>query len=367
MIAWRFVGVLLLSVVAVGCGSDDGTKTPDGPFKAAWVYVGPPGDVGWTFAHDQGRLAVETEIGEDIETTFRENIPEADSEAVIEELVTAGNDMIFTTSFGYGDPTLAVAQRHPEATFEHCSGFKTNENMAVYFGRMYQARFLTGMVAGRMTTTNKIGAVAAHPIPEVIRHLDAIILGARSVNPDAELHVRWAHAWYDPSGVEVLANELLDADVDVVMQDTDDNGTIFAARDRGKFAIGYNSDVLSFAQDTVLTSAVWNWGTYYGRRVREAMDGSWTTGSYWGSIGDGIVGLGAWGDSVPMDVRDEVEAMKVRFENGELDVFDGEIRAQDGSVLVPAGETMSDADMLGLSVLVEGMVGEIPERCDICG
>lgn len=362
---FRFA-VLLLSVLAatslvLGCsGGDDNEE--DTVTKAAWILISPPGDLGWSYQHNQGRLQVEAQL-DNVETTYIENVPENDADltAVIDDLITQDYDIIFTTSFGYMDGTESASSSHPDAFFEHCSGYKTGTNMAAYFGRIYQSRYLTGILAGEMTTTNHIGYVAAFPIPEVVRGINAFTLGVRSVNPDAQVHVAWTFTWYGPDDERAAAVDLLDnADCDVMSQHQDSTAAVLAAQERGAYALGYDSDMLGFATDTVLTSAVFNWGTYYVERVKAVQDGTWTSHNYWGSMADGLVGLGAYGDMVDQNLRDEVDGAMAQIIDGSLKVFAGEVRKQGGDIWVASGQSMSDEDLLGMMEFVEGVVGDIP-------
>lgn len=357
--------ILLIGLIFTNC--EDSTQQDI--FKAVWVYVGPPGDGGWTYAHNQGRLAVEVEFGDKIETSYMDNVAETESAKVIQKIVDEGADIVFTTSFGFQGPTHDVATTNPETLFENCSGYLTADNMAVYFGRMYEARYLTGVLAGLMIPEGgKVGMVAAHPIAEVVRHINAITLGLRSVNPTATMHIKWAHAWYDPEKVTTLANELFDNEgIEIIFQDLDSNAPVTVAKEKGKKVIGYNSDVLSVSPSAVLTSAVWNWKLYYKERIQAALDGNWSTQNYWGGIGDGIVGLGQWGDSVPDEVRQQVEQKEQEIISGTLLPFAGPILKQDGSTWFAEGEHPTDEELLTKrEILVEGVAGEIPERCDIC-
>ncbi len=353
---------LLLAPLFVACGSEPAPEpaVEKPPIRAAFVYFSAPGDLGWTYAHEQGRLAAQSAIA-GVETTRIENVPEdASSEAVIESLATKGYDIIFTTSFGYHDPTFAVAQRHPNVKFEHCSGSKTLPNMSVYFGRIEQARYLNGIVAARKSKTVKLGYVAAFPIPEVVRGINAFTLGARSVNPSATVEVKWSNSWFDPAVEGQNAEALLNAGADVLAQHQDSTATINAAKERGAFAIGYNSDMLSVAPGTVLTSAVWNWGSYYKSRIQAVKDGTWVSHSYWGSMGDGIAGLGAYGEGVPADVRAEVAAVQKRIEDGTLNVFAGPMSRQDGTSWVASGQAIPDSEQLSMMTFVQGVIGTLP-------
>jgi basic membrane protein A len=332
------------------------------PVKVAFVYIGPPGDLGWTYEHDRGRKLLEEALGDDVETTYIEDVPEGpDAKRVIQQYAQEGWDVIFTTSFGYMDPTLEVAEEFPDVLFEHCSGYKTAENMATYFGRMYQPRYLSGIVAGEMTDSNIIGYVAAFPIPEVIRGINAFTLGVRSVNSDAEVRVVWTNTWYDPVKEREAAEALLDEGADVITQHQDTTEPQKAAKERDALSVGYDSDMREFVGDTVLTSPQWNWGTYYVDTVSEMVNGTWETHQFWGGLETGVVTLAEYSPLVPDDVRAQVDAERERIVDTDWDVFCGPINDQDGNEAVAEGECMPDPDMLNMSWFVEGVVGEIPE------
>ncbi len=358
---WKILSVaMVLVIVLSGCGG--GTPEPEEAFKVAFVYIGPPGDLGWTYEHDRGRKMLEEEFGDAIETKYIENVPEGpDAARVIRDYAQQGYDMIFTTSFGYMDPTLEVAQEFPDVLFEHCSGYKTADNMATYFGRIYQPRYLAGIVAGEMTEANKIGYVAAFPIPEVIRGINAFTRGVRSVNPEAEVSVVWTNTWYDPVKEREAAVALLDEGVDIVTQHQDTTEPQKAAQERGALSIGYDSDMRSFVGDTVLTSPIWNWGTYYVDTVGAAMNGEWEAHQFWGGLEADVVQLADYSPKVPEDVRTMVADERERLVSGEWDVFCGPVVDQDGNVVVAEGECMSDEDMLNMNFFVEGVSGTIPE------
>ncbi len=354
------VSLLLVAVMLLTACGPKATPEPQ-TFKVAFVYIGPPGDLGWTYEHDRGRQYLEQQLGDKVETATVENVPEGpDAARVIRQYAQQGYNMIFATSFGYMDAMLEVAQEYPDIYFEHCSGYKTADNMATYFGRMYQPRYLSGIVAGRMTKSNIIGYVAAHPIPEVIRGINAFTLGVRSVNPDAEVHVVWTNTWYDPVKEREAAVALLDEGADIIAQHQDTTEPQKAAQERGALSIGYDSDMRAFVGDTVLTGPVWNWGVYYVKTVQDAINGTWKTHQYWGGMADGVVQLADFSPKVPQDVRDEVNAAKEKILSGEWDVFCGPIVDQDGNTVVAEGECMSDGDMLGMNFFVEGVVGTIP-------
>ncbi len=326
-------------------------------FKAGFVYVSPVGDAGYSYAHDMGRQAVQ-DLGW-VETSFVESVAEgADSERVIRNMARKGFDVIFTTSFGYMDPTLKVAEEFPNVKFMHCSGFKKSANMDNYFGRMYQARYLTGLVAGAMTKSNIIGYVAAFPIPEVIRGINAFTLGVREANPKAEVRVVWTKTWYDPALEKDAAISLLDVGADIIAQHQDSPGPQEAAQERGVYSIGYNSDMASFAPKAHLTAAIWNWGSLYVETVKEVRDGTWKGDqAIWWGMDKGIVDLAPYGDMVPEDVRKMVDAKKAEIKSGKDIVFAGPIKNQKGEVAIPEGQSASDEQLLGMTWFVEGVVG----------
>jgi basic membrane protein A and related proteins len=360
-------GFVVASIAMLAaCGGDDDGGPGDQTVKAAWVYVGPIGDLGWSYSHNQGRLTVEAEL-DGVETTYVESVPEDEVEQTIDQLVADGNQLIFTTSYGYIGGTKAAAAKHPDVKFEHCSGFEERDNMASYFGRMYQARYLTGMVAGAMTTSNKICMAASWPIPEVIRHINATALGARRLNPDVEVHVEWVMSWYDPTTEALSTRSLLDGGCDVVIMDSDTTTSIDEAEDKGVYAVGYHTDVRSFGTSTVLTSAVWDWGPHYTRRVKAVQDGSWTRGTYWGSLDEEIIGLGSYGDAVASDVRQQVAAVEQMIIAKEFDAFNGPFNKQNGDPWIAEGADMDDGEKLSSRDFVEGVVGTVPATCDICG
>jgi len=332
------------------------------PVKAAFIYVGPVGDAGWSFAHDQGRKYLERNLP-GVNTAFVESVPEgADAERVLTQFARDGYKVIFATSFGYMDAVINVARKFPDVRFEHCSGFKTAPNAATYFGRIYEARYLSGIVAGKMTTSNLIGYVAAHPIPEVIRGINAFTMGVRSVNPGAKVRVVWTNTWYNPASEKEAAKALLDAGCDVIAQHQDTPGPMQAAEERGKYGISYNSPMMQFAPRAVLTGPVWNWGPYYVKRVREVMDGTWKTGQYWGPMADGIVDLAPFNKAVPADVVKLVNGKKRDIIRGRLHPFAGPVKDNTGKVIVPAGRTLSDAEMLSFNWFVEGVEGTLPKK-----
>lgn len=361
--------VLAVALIASGCGGGEkkaedkaaGDAAKEEKMKVAFMYVGPVGDGGWSYAHDQGRKYLAEKLPY-VETSIVESVPEgADSERVLTQLAEQGNKVIFATSFGYMDPTINVAKKYPDVVFMHCSGFKTADNVGTYFGRMYQARYLTGIVAGKTTQSNKIGYVAAHPIPEVVRGINAFTQGVRSVNPKATVKVVWTNTWYDPAAEKEAGKTLLDAGCDVIAQHQDTPGPQQAAEEKGKFSIGYNSDMAAFAPKAVLTSAVWNWGPFYVKTIEAVKSGTWKSSQYWGPMSENIVDLAPYGPMVPEEIKKAVEDSKKKILSGEWDVFVGPVKDQKGTVKVPEGQTMSDEDMLKFDWFVEGVEGTIPK------
>jgi basic membrane protein A len=349
--------------VAAGSGGEESAAPSGGEEKkkprVAFVYIGTPGDGGWTYEHDQGRKQMEEAHG--ITATVVENVPEsADAERIIEELAQ-NHDIIFTTSFGYMDQTLAVAQRYPEVKFHHVSGYKTHDNMTNYFGKNYEASYLAGIAAGKMTKTGIIGYVGAFPIPEVIYNINAFKLGIESVNPDAVVHVVWSNTWYDPTVERQAAISLLDLGADVLLAYQDSPSTIQAAAERGALAGGNDSDMTRFAPEAYLTNPTWHWGTYYEKVVQDWIDGTWTNEPYVGSMRDGMVGLAPLGPSIPDDVKALVESAKEKIISGEFDVFKGPLVDQEGNVRVAEGQVMTHAEVLEMNWFLKGIEGKIPQ------
>lgn len=374
--SWKWTLGLLMALVVIlaGCsqasvapatnesastGTAEEASTKIEKPRVAFVYIGTPGDGGWTYEHDRGRKYMEEKLG--ITATTVENVPEsADAERVITELAQK-NDIIFTTSFGYMEYTLNVAKNFPNVKFMHAAGYKTADNVGTYFGRNYQASYLAGIAAGELSKNNQIGYVGAFPIPEVIYNINAFTLGARSVKPEAEVSVVWTNTWYDPTTERQAAVSLLDQGVDVLAAYQDSPAALQAAQERGVYGIGNDSDMNKYAPETYVTSPIWNWGPYYTEVVQSVIDGTWKSGSYWGGLKDGIVDLAPFGKSVPEKVQTDIEAIKEKVSSGELNVFQGPIKDQSGAEKVASGSTLSDEDILSTNWFVEGVKGTIPQ------
>jgi basic membrane protein A and related proteins len=324
--------------------------------QVGFIYVSPIGDAGWSYAHDLGRQAVAKLPG--VKTSFVEAVPEGpDSERVMLNMARKDYDVIFATSFGYMDPMLKVSKQFPKIVFMHCSGFKQAKNMGNYFGRIYQARYLAGMVAGAMTKSNTLGYVAAFPIPEVIRGINAYALGAQAVNPAAQVRVVWTKTWYDPATEKEAAKSLLDVGADVIAQHQDSPSPQEAAAEKGVYSVGYNSDMSSFAPKAHLTAPVWNWGPYYVNIIEQVRNGTWKSGSAWPGLESGIVSLAPFGPMVPKAVQEKVLAKKEAIKSGQFKVFGGPIKDQKGKLRVADGASMPGKDLLGMTWFVQGVIG----------
>jgi len=332
--------------------------------KVGVLYISPKDDGGYSQAHAEGIAEAAAALGDKIQIVELENVNDADAQATstaIDNLVSEGCKLIFTTSYGYMDPTAAAAVKYPDVLFSHCSGYTRNDtNMDTYFGQIETARYLSGIVAGLMTTSNKLGYVAAFPIPEVIRGINAYTLGAKSVNPDVTVSVVWTNTWFDMDKEKAAAESLLSQGVDVMAQHQDSPAAITATETAGKFAVGYD---LSYAgaPKAYLTAPLWNWGTYYTYKIQQVLDGGWKIENYWGGMKEGAVKLDTLSDLVSADAKVAVEDVldKVTSE-GNAFVFAGPIKDQAGTEMVAAGESLSYDDQMGMMWFVEGVVGEIP-------
>lgn len=352
---------LLLLLGLVACAGDQKPAAPANKdtLKVGFVYVGPVGDGGWTTAHDEGRQKMEKALPW-VQTTHLDSVPEgADAARAISQLAEQGYKLIFTTSFGYMDPTLEVAARYPDVTFMHCSGYKQSKNVGTYFGKMEQAKFLAGMVAGRMSKTGSLGYVAPHPIPEVIRFIDAFTLGARAVNPNAKVKVVWTNSWFDPGKEREAALALLDAGADVLASGADSTAHLRAAEERGAYAIGYDSDARDAAPRAWLTSALWDWSVVYTKAAQQVHDGTWKSEDINLGMDSGLVRLAPMSDLVPAEVQAEVNAAEQEIASGRRDVFAGPLRRQDGTEAFAAGAAPSDEERLRMDWFVEGVDGAL--------
>jgi simple sugar transport system substrate-binding protein len=332
------------------------------PLKIGFVYVGPVGDAGWTYAHDQARLAMEKELGAKVKTTFVENVPEgADAERVIRKLVAEGNKLIFTTSFGYMNPTEKVAKSAPGVVFLHATGFKNGKNMGVYESRLYEGAYLDGILAGKMTKSNTLGFIASFPVPEVIRNINAFTLGAQSVNPKIKTKVIWVNSWYDPAKERQAAETLVAQGADVMAQNTDSPATLQVAQEKGVYAFGWDSDMSKFAPKAHLTAATNDWSGYYIDTAKAVIAGTWKTGSYNGGLKEGMVKMSKLNAVVPADAAKAFEEKKAALTAGTFAPFTGPIKDQSGAIKYAAGVKAPEKDLMGMNFYVQGVDGAIPK------
>jgi simple sugar transport system substrate-binding protein len=332
------------------------------PLKVAFIYVGPVGDAGWTFAHDNARKAVEAEFAGKITTSFVEKVPEgADAERVIRDLASQGNKLIFGTTFGYMEPMLKVAKQNPDIKFEHATGYKTAPNMAVYETKTYEGAYLAGVIAGQMTKSNKLGVVASFPIPEVIRNINAYTLGAQSVNPKVTTRAIWISSWFDPSKERDAALTMISQGVDVLIQNTDSPATVQAAEEKGVYAFGWDSDMSKFGPKAHLASAVINWTPYYKQSIQSVLDNKWSSRETWWGVKENSIDLVSLNPALPDEVKKVVADRKAELAAGKPIVFTGPIVDQSGKEVVPAGKEAEVGMLKGMNFYVKGVEGSIPK------
>jgi len=357
LLASAAMGLMLASGGAFAQGMDK--------VKACFVYVGPIGDGGWTFQHHQGAMAVQEKFGDKVEIQYQESVPDgADAERVLTQMALGGCNIIFTTSFGYMDATNAVAAKFPDVKFEHATGFKRDSaNVSTYNARFYEGRAVEGLIAGRMTTSKKIGYIGSFPIPEVVMGINAYYLAAKKVNPDVELSVVWAFTWFDPAKEADAAKALIDQGVDVIASHTDSTAVLAeAAKTEGKvIGFGQASDMAEYKDGPRVTSIIDNWGPYYIERVGALLDGTYEQKDTWAGIAGGEVLIGEITDKVPAEVKAEAEALRDAIAAGTVHPFTGPINKQDGSAWLAEGATAPDGDLLGMNFYVEGISGDIPQ------
>jgi simple sugar transport system substrate-binding protein len=331
--------------------------------KVGFVFVGPVGDGGWTYEHNQGRLAVEEQFGDAVETVFVESVPEGpDAERVMTQMALGGADLIFTTSFGYMDPTINVAKKFPDVMFEHATGFKRADNVSTYSARFYEGRAVQGHIAGQMTESNIIGYIGSFPIPEVIRGINSAYIHAKEVNPDVEFKVIWAYTWFDPAKEAEAATVLIEQGADVILQHTDSTAPQAAAQAAGNvMTFGQASDMSEFAPYPRVSSIIDNWSPYYIARTQAVIDGTWESTDTWDGIGPGMVGIGEISDAVPAEIKASAEALRDSIASGEYHPFTGPLNKQDGSAWLAEGEVADDGTLAGMNFYVEGLTGDIPQ------
>ena len=366
--------VALTAVAAaalVGCGKKEeapkaaapaAAPAKADPLKIAFAYVGPVGDGGWTFAHDNGRKEVEKAFGDKVVTSFVEKVPEsADAERVIRDMAAQGNKLIFGTTFGYMEPMLKVAADNKEVKFEHATGYKTAENMRTYDSRTYEGAYMAGVIAGKMTKSNTLGVVASIPIPEVVRNINSFTLGAQSVNPKVKTKVVWVNEWFNPPKETEAATSLINGGADVLFQNTDSPAVLKTAEAKGKRAFGWDSDMTAYGPKAHLASAIINWAPYYIQTTREALEGKWVggTGVWWG-VKEGAIDIVSIAEDVPADTKAKVEEIKAGLKDGSFAIWKGPLIDNTGKTLLKKDEVADDKFLSGVNFYVKGVEGKVP-------
>jgi basic membrane protein A len=331
------------------------------PLKIAFAYVGPVGDGGWTFAHDNGRKALEKEFGDKIVTSFVEKVPEsADAERVIRDMVGQGNKLIFGTTFGYMEPMLKVAADSKDVKFEHATGYKTAENLRTYDSRTYEGAYMAGVIAGKMTKTNTLGVVGSIPIPEVVRNINSFTLGAQSVNPKVKTKVVWVGDWFNPPKETEAATALINGGADVLMQNTDSSAVLQTAEKMGKRAFGWDSDMTAYGPKAHLGSAIINWAPYYIKATRDALEGKWATGQTWWGVKEGAIDMVSIAADVPEDTKAQIEKIKAGLKDGSFNIWKGPLADNTGKEVLAKDAVADDKFLGGVNFYVKGVEGKVP-------
>jgi len=363
--------VAAASIALVGCGKKEeaaasaaapATAAKAEPLKIAFAYIGPVGDGGWTYAHDNGRKAVEKEFGDKVVTTFVENVPEsADAERVLRDMASQGNKLIFGTTFGYMEPMLKVAPDFKDVKFEHATGYKQAENMNTYDSRTYEGAYMAGVIAGKMSKSGTLGVVASVPIPEVIRNIDSFTLGAQSSNPKIKTKVVWVNAWFDPPKETEAATSLINGGADVLFQNTDSPAVLKTAESKGKRAFGWDSDMTAYGPKAHLASSVINWGPYYVKATKDALEGNWKGGaaSWWG-VKEGAIDIVSIAPDVPAETVAKIDEIKKGLKDGTFAIWKGPLKDQAGKEVLKDGETADDKFLSGITFYVKGVEGKVP-------
>jgi simple sugar transport system substrate-binding protein len=364
----------LAGAALVGCGKKEEPAVPAPapapaaeapkaePLKIAFAYVGPVGDGGWTFAHDNARKALEKEFGDKIVTSFVESVPEsADAERVLRDMASQGNKLIFGTTFGYMEPMLKVAADFKDVKFEHATGYKSAENMRTYDSRTYEGAYMAGVIAGSMTKSNKLGVVASIPIPEVIRNINSFTLGAQSVNPKIKTSVVWVNGWFDPPKETEAATSLINGGADILFQNTDSSAVLQTAEKMGKRAFGWDSDMTAYGPKAHLGSAVINWAPYYIKATKDALEGTWTgNGGVWWGHKEGAIDMVSIAEDVPAEVKAKIDTIKAGLKDGSFVIWKGPIAGQDGKDVLAKDAVADDAFLGGIKFYVKGVEGKLP-------
>jgi simple sugar transport system substrate-binding protein len=360
---------MVAAALMVGCGKKEEPKPapvveapkPE-PLKIAFAYVGPVGDGGWTFAHDNARKALEAEFGDKIKTSFTENVSEsADAERNFRDMVSQGNKLIFGTTFGYMEPMLKVAADHKDVKFEHATGYKQADNMRTYDSRTYEGAYMAGVIAGKMTKSNTLGVVASIPIPEVVRNINAFTLGAQSVNPKVKTKVVWVNEWFNPPKETEAATSLINSGADVLFQNTDSPAVLKTAEEKGKRAFGWDSDMTAYGPKAHLASSVINWTPYYIQATRDALEGKWMGGGHtWAGVKDGAIDIVSIADDVPADTKAKIDEIKAGLKDGSFVIWKGPLLDNTGKTQLKKDEVADDKFLSGLSFYVKGVEGKVP-------
>lgn len=358
----RFLLFAIVAAAIATMGAATGTVQGAEPLKVGFVYVSPIGDAGWTFQHESGRRQMAEALGGKVSTKFIEMVPEgAEAERVIRQFAADGYGLVFTTSFGYMNPTLKVAKRFPGIRFEHATGYKRAKNVGTYNVRFYEGRYLAGIVAGRMSKSNVAGYVAAFPIPEVLMGINAFTLGMQSVNPDARTKVIWTNSWYDPGREREAADVLVTQGADVLTHHTDSTAVVQAADEKGAYAVGYHSDMSKYGPRAHLTAVTHHWGTFYTRLTTEVIDGTWESRDVWGGIKEGMISLAPMNPAVPAEVIALVKAKEDAIRNASFHPFQGPVKDQKGDIRIASGATMGDDELQKMDWYVQGVQGKLPK------
>jgi len=331
------------------------------PLKIAFAYVGPVGDGGWSFAHDNGRKALEKEFGDKVQTSFVESVPEsADAERVLRDMAGQGNKLIFGTTFGYMETMLKVAADTPDVKFEHATGYKTAPNMRTYDSRTYEGAYMAGVIAGAMTKTNTLGVVGSVPIPEVIRNINSFTLGAQSVNPKIKTKVVWVNEWFSPPKETEAATALINGGADILFQNTDSPAVLKTAEEKGKRAFGWDSDMTAYGPKAHLASSIINWGPYYIKATKDVLEGKWETGQSWWGVKEGAIDLVSIAEDVPAETKAKIEEIKKGLSDGSFAIWKGPIKDQAGKELLKKDEVADDKFLGGINFYVKGVEGKVP-------
>jgi simple sugar transport system substrate-binding protein len=346
--------------LALAIGAVSASASAQDKIKACWIYVGAIGDFGWSYQHNEGRLAVEKELGDKVQTVYVENVVEADSDRAIERLARDGCAIIFTTSFGFMEPTLKVAAKFPDVKFEHATGFKTAPNVTTYNAKFHEGRYVIGQIAAKMSKTGTAGYIVSFPIPEVVAGINAFMLGAQSVNPDFKVKIVWVNSWYDPGKEADAAKVLFSQGADIIVQHTDSTAALQVAEEQGKHGFGQASDMIKFAPNAQYTAIVDNWAPYYVRRVNDVLNGTWQSQASWDGMAEGTVSMAPY-TNLPDDVVKAAQETAEAIKTGKLFPFTGPITKQDGSTIGEAGKSLSDGDILGMNWYVKGIDDQLPQ------